>query len=333
MSSKTIFIRQTGTRIAAQNGQTILQASLENSMVYPHGCRMGRCGGCKTRLVDGQVEMMEYSPFALTAAQRARNLILACRAIPTDDVTVDWLGTDDIRGRPPLCTMTGTVSAIADLTQDIRLVRIRLDEAEPLMFYAGQYADIRFGQAPVRSYAMANPPGASELEFYIRRVPGGVTSGYVHTVLQPGEQVVLEAPRGSSYLRDAHDGPILCIADGAGLAPIRSMIESALVCGMTQAIHVYFGLQEIRDLYALDIFQALERQYANLSFKPVISGIPVMPYRRGALTEVIAQEQENLSGWKVYAAGSPSLVDAATGLVLKRGLKIQDLHAQVFVTP
>lgn len=81
---------------------------------------------------------------------------------------------------------------------------------------------------------------------------------------------------------------------------------------MTQAMQVYFGLQEIRDLYALDIFQALERQYDNLSFKPVISGIPVMPYRRGALTEVIAQEQENLSGWKVYVAGSPSLVDFQT---------------------
>ena len=333
MSSKTIHIRQTGKRIAAQRGQSILQAALESGMVYPHGCRMGRCGGCKTRLVDGQVEMLEYSPFALTVAQRARNLILACRAIPTSDVTVDWLGTDDIHGRAPLRTVTGTVSAIADLTQDVRLVRIRLNDAEPLMFYAGQYADIRFGQAPVRSYAMANPPGATELEFCIRRVPGGVTSGYVHTVLQMGESVTLEAPRGSSYLRDAHDGPILCIADEAGLAPIRSMIESALVGGMTQAMQVYFGLQEIRDLYALDIFQAFERQYANLSFKPVISGIPVMPYRRGVLTEVIAQEQNNLSGWKVYVAGSPILVDAVIGLVLKRGLKIQDLHAQVFVTP
>lgn len=333
MSDKTIFIRQTGKRIAARNGQTILQAALEKSMVYPHGCRMGRCGGCKTRLVQGQVEMLEYSPFALTDAQRARNLILACRAIPISDVTVDWLGTDDIRGRPSERTVTGTVTAIADLTHDVRLVRIRLDQSEPLMFYAGQYADIRFGQAPVRSYAMANPPGASELEFYIRRVLGGFTSAYVHAVLQPGERVTLEAPRGSSYLRDAHNGPILCIADGAGLAPVRSIIESALACGLTQDMHVYFGSQEIRDLYALDIFQDLEHQHSNLNVKPVISGIPVMPYRRGVLTDVIAQEQDNLSGWKVYVAGSQTLVEAAIRLVLTRGLKIQDLHAQVFVTP
>ncbi|XOT97979.1 2Fe-2S iron-sulfur cluster-binding protein, partial [Alcaligenes pakistanensis] len=54
MSSKTILIRQTGQQIAAQEGQNILQAALQSGLAYPHGCRLGRCGGCKTRLVDGQ---------------------------------------------------------------------------------------------------------------------------------------------------------------------------------------------------------------------------------------------------------------------------------------
>ncbi|EKU28256.1 hypothetical protein C660_21480 [Alcaligenes sp. HPC1271] len=32
-------------------------------------------------------------------------------------------------------------------------------------------------------------------------------------------------------------------------------------------------------------------------------------------------------------AGSPSMVDATMGMVLKRGLKVQDLHVDVFFTP
>lgn len=333
MSSKTILIRQTGQRIAVQEGQNILQAALQSGLAYPHGCRLGRCGGCKTRLVDGQIDWLEHSRFALTEEQQARGLILACRAIPLSDVTVDWIGTDDARGLAPSRSVTGTVSELRELTHDVRLVRIRLDEPEPLMFFAGQYADIKFGQAPVRSYSMANQPGAAELEFHIRRVPRGVTSSYVHTVLQPGEKVSLEVPRGSSYLREGHGGPILCIAGGTGLAPIKSIVETALACGMNQAIHVYFGARELRDLYAVDDFRALERQYPNLAFTPVISGIPATHYRRGLVTDIVGHDQPDLSGWKVYVAGSPSMVDATMGMVLKRGLKVQDLHVDVFFTP
>jgi ferredoxin-NAD(P)+ reductase (naphthalene dioxygenase ferredoxin-specific) len=310
MSSKTIIIRQTGMQFDAQEGQNILQAALENGIVYPYGCRQGRCGGCKTRLVQGQVDLLDYSRFALTEAQSARGLILACRAIPRSDVTLDWIGTDDVRGRVPLRQVEGTVVTLEALTHDIRRVRIRLADEQPLMFFAGQYADIKFGQAPARSYCMANRPGEAELEFHIRRVPGGVASAYVHTVLEPGERVTLELPKGTSYLREGHGGPMLCIAGGAGLAPIKSIVET--------------GLEE---------FRALARDYPTLLFTPVVSGIPVAHCSRGLVTDIAGSEQADLRGWKVYVAGSPTLVDATIGMALKRGLKIQDLHAQIYVTP
>ncbi|UYY87744.1 2Fe-2S iron-sulfur cluster-binding protein [Alcaligenes sp. SMD-FA] len=333
MAGKTILIQQRQEHIQAQDHQTILQAALEHGISYPHGCKTGVCGGCKTRLVKGQVEMMEYSRFALTEEQKARGLILACRAVPQTDVTVGWIGTDDVRGLIPSRELTGTVSCIKDLTHDIRLVRIRLDGQEPLIFFAGQYADIKFGQAPVRSYSMANPPGAPELDFYVRRVPRGVASAYVHTVLQQGEPVSLTVPLGSSYLRDGYGGPMLCIAGGTGLAPIQSIVETALGWGMSQPIHVYFGVRERRDLYCEDEFKALQERYPNLSFTPVLSGMPVVPYRRGMVTDAVGQDLPDLNGWKVYVAGSPSMVDEAVGMVLKRGVKVQNLHVNVFFTP
>ncbi len=333
MAGKTIVIKQTRDRIQAVDGQNILQAALEHGISYPHGCRTGVCGGCKSRLVQGEVEMLEYSRFALTEEQKARGLILACRAIPKTDVAVGWIGTDDVRGLIPSRQLTGTVSCIKDLTHDIRLVRIRLDDGEPLTFFAGQYADIKFGQAPVRSYSMANCPEESELDFYVRRVPRGVTSAYVHTVLQLGELVSLKVPLGSSYLRDGYSGPILCIAGGTGLAPIKSIVETALAWGMSQAIHVYFGVRELRDLYDVDEFRALEPLYPNLTFTPVLSGMPVAPYRQGLVTEVAGKDLPDLNGWKVYVAGSPPMVDDAIGMVLKRGVKVQNLHVDVFFTP
>ena len=78
--------------IAVAAGQTILSAALDASINYPHGCKSGRCGRCKSRLVEGQVDLLDHSRFALTADERAAGLILACRAIPTADASVVWLG-------------------------------------------------------------------------------------------------------------------------------------------------------------------------------------------------------------------------------------------------
>jgi ferredoxin-NADP reductase/DMSO/TMAO reductase YedYZ heme-binding membrane subunit len=66
---------------------TILEAAEECGVALPFECRSGICGQCKTRLISGKVAMEVQS--ALTNADRAKGLVLACQARPTRDVVVD----------------------------------------------------------------------------------------------------------------------------------------------------------------------------------------------------------------------------------------------------
>ncbi|MGH7126132.1 MAG: 2Fe-2S iron-sulfur cluster-binding protein, partial [Stellaceae bacterium] len=43
-----IAIRQHGEPIRVEPGETILEAALAQSVPYPHGCRSGNCGACKS---------------------------------------------------------------------------------------------------------------------------------------------------------------------------------------------------------------------------------------------------------------------------------------------
>lgn len=138
-------------------------------------------------------------------------------------------------------------------------------------FAAGQYAQLSFDEVPTRSYSMANRQGNGNLEFYIRRVPGEATSEHVHCTLKAGDEVEIEFPLGSSYLRQHHTGPVLCIADGSGLAPIKLIVDTALAHGMKQPIHLYFGVRSERDLYLVEHFQTLAERHADLSFAAVLS--------------------------------------------------------------
>ncbi|MFN0245427.1 MAG: 2Fe-2S iron-sulfur cluster-binding protein [Kofleriaceae bacterium] len=68
-------------------GLTVLEAAEDCGVTIPYECRSGICGQCKTKLVSGRVVM--ESQDALTAADKAQGLVLACQAQPVGDVVVD----------------------------------------------------------------------------------------------------------------------------------------------------------------------------------------------------------------------------------------------------
>lgn len=329
-----VEIRQAGRSIAVPEGVTILEAALTEGIAYPHGCRSGRCGSCKSRLVSGQVDLLDHSRFALSDEEKALGLILACRATPTTDASVAWLGGDEETPSHPRRRLTCHVSAIADVTHDIRHIRLTVEGADPLAFSAGQYARLTFPGAPTRDYSMANRPGEQALEFHIRRVAGGAATGRIHALLRLGDPVLVEGPFGSSYLREQHAGPILCIAGGSGLAPIKGIVEAAIADGMRQPIHVYFGARSDRDLYLVEHFEALAKRHPPLSFTPVLSEASLgTRWRTGFVTDAVARDLQDLDGWKAYVAGPPPMVEAAMQVGAARGLRSEDLHADVFFTP
>jgi naphthalene 1,2-dioxygenase ferredoxin reductase component len=325
-------IRQHGGAVSVEIGQTILEAALQAGVAFPHGCRSGNCGACKSRLETGEVELTPYSEYALSAAERREGLILACRAVPWSDVGLAWLDADETIAHP-LRRLTCRVAALDDATHDIKRVRLAIEAGGPFTFSAGQYAAVTFaGQAP-RDYSMANRPDETALEFHIRRTSGGAASIHAATVLRVGDTVTVEGPYGGSWLRDRHTGPILAIAGGSGLAPIKSIVESALAAGMAQPIELYLGVRAERDLYLEDHFRTLAARHANLRFVPVLSQPDGGTTRRqGFVHEEAAADHADLDGTKAYLAGPPVMVEAATALLLARGMRREDIHADAFYT-
>lgn len=328
-----VFIPQAGRSLDVNDGQTILLAALAAGIPYPHGCKSGRCGSCKSRLVSGEVDLLPHTPFALSPEERADGLILACRAQPLTDATVAWLGGADEIADIPVGRFEGAIATVEDATHDIKLIRVRLDDRGGFTFKAGQYARFCYPGAPSRDYSVASRPDEELLEFHIRRVPAGAASQRIWARAAIGDRVAIEGPLGSAFLREKHSGPILGIAGGSGLAPVKAVAETALAKGMGQPIRIYFGARSERDLYLLDRFAALTERHANLCFLPVLSEDSGAGYRPGYVSDVVAADFGDLDGWKAYLAGPPAMVDAAGPMLLERGLRAADIHADVFYTP
>ncbi|RYH06374.1 2Fe-2S iron-sulfur cluster-binding protein [Tropicimonas sp. IMCC6043] len=319
--------------IEVPDGQTILSAALDAGIDYPHGCKSGRCGNCKSRLASGEVELPDHSRFALPPDERDGGLILACRAVPKGPVSVFWLEEENEAAIYPHRDMEAEVTGAALLTHDILRLRLRADGAA-LRFAPGQYATLALPGVPARDYSMANLPSADELEFHIRRVPNGRTSTAIHERLRVGDRLHVSGPRGSAHLRTGHTGPVLAVAGGSGLAPILSILESAVAQGMRQPLRVYVGGRDEPDLYGLERLAELAARHGDMTVTPVLSS-PTAPTARrtGFVHAAVRADLANLDGWKCYTAGPPVMTDALTEVVLAKGLKRDDLHADVFFTP
>jgi ferredoxin len=84
---RNLRFARTAKDVKLTNGLTVLEAAEECGVDIPFECRSGICGQCKTRLISGKVAMETQD--ALTSADKAKGLILACQARAVNDTVVD----------------------------------------------------------------------------------------------------------------------------------------------------------------------------------------------------------------------------------------------------
>ena len=330
----TITIAGDPQTVPAEDGETVLAALLRNGVGFAYSCEAGNCGTCKCEYVSGEIFELEYSEHALSAAERGRGIVLACRSQVWGDVEIRRLTAEDFVIHPSR-VMQCRVSASEMLTHDVLMLRFAIESGGPYTFSAGQFAKLQFpfaSEAP-RDYSMANTPGDAELEFHVRVLPGGV-SGQIRDRVRVGDTVRISGPFGTSYLREQHGGPIVAIAGGTGLAPVRSIVRSALNKGLPGPIHLYFGVRAQRDVYGEAELRAWEARHPNLKVQIVLSEASPEAitdhHRTGLVTDAVRADFDDLTGFHAYLAGPPAMVDAATELLREKGVAARDMHADAF---
>jgi len=94
-------------------------------------------------------------------------------------------------------------------------------------YLAGQFLTFRLC-GTLRSYSLSSSPDADgSLAVTVKRVPGGLVSGWMHDHLRPGDVVEVTRPAGVFCLRETA-APMVAFGAGSGITPILSLVKSAL---------------------------------------------------------------------------------------------------------
>ncbi|ODU68260.1 MAG: oxidoreductase [Novosphingobium sp. SCN 66-18] len=303
-------------------GKTLLEAMLAEGLAMPHDCKVGSCGTCRFKLVDGKIGELSPSALVLEREELAAGYRLACQAMPRSDLTIAL--NAPLAMQSTVEDYIGTIIAAPRLCQDIIGLTLELDR--PLPFSPGQYADLTApGIEGPRSYSFAFAPERGEaqrLEFHVRHVPGGLFTDWLFGQDRTGQELRLSGPFGQFRLKDSA-APMLCLAGGSGLAPIMAILQQARAMGATRPVTLLYGARTRQHLYCLEEIEALRAAWkAPFEFVPVLSEEDVdsaWAGARGLVTEPIARLPDQARS-EAYLCGPPAMIDAAEAQLMQHGV-------------
>jgi propane monooxygenase reductase subunit len=334
----TVRLEPVGVELEVEEGEWILDAAFRQGIALPHGCREGRCSSCKCVVIEGDVEVENYSTFALPDYERDSGHILMCRSQAFSDVTVELLNYDEsaIRRAIAIKEFDGVLRSVTALTHDIRLLEVQL--AQPMKFWAGQYVELTVPEAGVtRSYSMASTQSTPDrLQFIIRKYPEGAFSSLIDTTLQPGTALKLKGPFGSCFRREERSGPMVLVGGGSGMSPLWSILHDHIQSGEQRPVRFFYGARSRRDLFFLDELKAIASLIEDFEFIPVLSHATPQCQWSGETGFVHEAVERILSAQALpgetdaYTCGPPPMIDAVLPVLQRLGVAPENTPVDKF---
>jgi len=136
-----------------------------------------------------------------------------------------------------------------------------------------------------RAYSMANHPAEGNIVMLNIRIATppwdrannkwmdvnpGICSSYVFT-RNPGDKVTISGPYGEFFIKPT-EAEMLYIGGGAGMAPMRSHLFHLFHTLKTgRKVTYWYGGRSKRELFYLEDFQKIEKEFPNFTFQLVLS--------------------------------------------------------------
>lgn len=202
----------------------------------------------------------------------------------------------------------------------------------------------------VRAYSMANYPDEGDIITLTVRiatppfkpkdqgpgfqdVPCGIASTYIFS-LKPGDKCTMSGPYGEFHPHYGTGREMIWVGGGAGMAPLRAQIMHMLktLHVRDREMHYFYGARGIDEVFFLDDFLELEKEYPNFHFHLALDrpdpkadklGVKYTPgFIAPVMGDTYLKQHEAPEDVEYYLCGPPMM--AKTVLDLLHSLGVED---------
>jgi Na+-transporting NADH:ubiquinone oxidoreductase subunit F len=318
-----------------EGGKHLLSVLTAEKLFIPSACGgRGTCGLCKLKVLEGAGLLLPTEEPYLEKDERESNVRLACQVKVRNDLKIE-IPKELLAIREYTCKCTD----IKDLTHDMKQFRFELIEPESIDYIPGQYIQLlapvyeKSSEEVYRAYSISSDPTEKNaIELIIRLVPGGVCTTWCFEYLKVGDEVKFNGPYGDFRLSET-DAPIVFIAGGSGMAPIKCMLHYMKNTENKRKTVYFFGANKVKELCLTDLMSDFESDLYEFKFVPVVASPEENENwngDQGLVTEAVKRNLNNAAECEAYLCGSPGMIDAAIKVLIELGMKKEAIFYDKF---
>jgi ferredoxin-NADP reductase len=202
---------------------------------------------------------------------------------------------------------------------------------------AGQHVDVRLtaedGYQAQRSYSIASAPEDPGLELTVERISDGEVSPYLVDELRPGDQFELRGPIGGFFTWNAGlPGPLLLVAGGSGVVPLRAMLRHREAAGGDGDARLLLSARTEEDV----LYRSELETYARNGVAVHLALTRSQPdgwggYARRVDAEMLTEVGPPTSERpRIYVCGPTPFVESVADLLVDLGHDPGAIHAERF---
>lgn len=327
--SYKVRISTTDETFEVQDGESILDAAMRVGVAMAHECTFGGCATCRVKLEQGSVGYEEF-PMAITEQEHEMGYALACQARPKEDLVV--APARGLLELPEPVEAQAEVLEKTTLTDEVTYLSLKIDDEVDVDFLPGQHLHIKHAGRAERSFSMVSAFAFGNMvDLYVKRIPNGWFTGAELDKLKPGDTLQLSLPHGEFYYREEDWRPIVFVATGTGIAPVRSVLESLLDDEDCPPVALYWGMRSEQDLFLKEELESWTERLCEFQFEPVLSR-PSAQWqgRKGYVQDALKEDLQDASDYAFYLCGSPEMIAQVRELLIERGADPEYIYSDSF---
>jgi ferredoxin-NADP reductase len=225
-----------------------------------------------------------------------------------------------------------SVLAVIEEAPDIRT--FRLARPDGFGFRAGQFLPVRLrvnGAEQVRCYSISSAPYVrGYLEISVRSQ--GMVSSALHATLAPGSTLHVRTAAGVFVYPANDDRPLVLLAGGIGVTPLRSMALEALAVDPGRPVVLVQSARRADALAFADEFRLLARRHRNFRWVTAVTGPTAgSDHYPGRIDEPLLRlAAPAIAGSVVCICGPGAMIDELGGTLLGMGVPADQVRYERF---
>lgn len=230
---------------------------------------------------------------------------------------------------------TAKLSEKTVFTDKYLFLQFELIEPHRIEFRAGQYILLDVPTTlQKKAFSFASAPRLEHaIQLLVEVIPNGHASTYLFS-MKVGDDISFMAPVGEFTIRDevqAGEAPMVLVATGTGIAPLRSILLDQLRTRDTKRmINLHWGMREASDLFWMDYFEELHKNYPNFSYNITLTQPPPgWKLCTGRVTNCMQTHGLNTDA-QYYICGNPHMIGDVMTVLAERGVAADHIHHEKF---